>query len=149
MEELIARYGERVRRLMRRLLPGEADREDAVQETWLALLRTPSEAPPGWPYVRRTAYAKAVDRLRRRAFEPLRADPTSRGDGAEPDEVPLNRLPEHERRTLELRFWAGLSIEEIARELKVPEGTVKTWLHRGRRRLRQILESEEGRHGAL
>ena len=36
------------------------------------------------------------------------------------------------------------SVREIAERLQVPEGTVKTWMFRGRRTLRRHLQKEEG-----
>lgn len=35
-------------------------------------------------------------------------------------------------RALVLHDGAGMSIQEVASEMKVPEGTVKSWLSRGR-----------------
>ncbi|MCS7152919.1 MAG: sigma-70 family RNA polymerase sigma factor [Bacteroidia bacterium] len=54
----------------------------------------------------------------------------------------LERLPEHYRRPLELRFWQGLSVEEIAKELRLPLGTVKSQLSRAITILRQRLQAE-------
>jgi RNA polymerase sigma-70 factor (ECF subfamily) len=48
-------------------------------------------------------------------------------------------LPRHERETLELVVWSGLTIAETAAALGVPEGTVKARLHRARRRLPGLL----------
>ena len=47
----------------------------------------------------------------------------------------LALLPERQRLVCELRYLAGRSVEQIARELGVTSGTVKTQLHRARRRL--------------
>jgi RNA polymerase sigma-70 factor (ECF subfamily) len=37
----------------------------------------------------------------------------------------------------------GFSVAEVARELGVPEGTVKSWLSRGRAVLAPLLEVKE------
>jgi RNA polymerase sigma-70 factor (ECF subfamily) len=40
-----------------------------------------------------------------------------------------------------MRFFADQSLAEIASELDVPLGTVKTWLHRGLARMKTALEA--------
>jgi RNA polymerase sigma-70 factor (ECF subfamily) len=58
-------------------------------------------------------------------------------------------LPERYRRVVLMRHVADMSIEEIATELQMPTGTVKTHLFRAREmlrdRLRPVLEMES--HG--
>ncbi|WP_344453928.1 RNA polymerase sigma factor [Actinocorallia aurantiaca] len=51
----------------------------------------------------------------------------------------LARLPRGERDVLLLVAWADLSYEETAQTLGVPLGTVRSRLHRARRRLREAL----------
>lgn len=47
----------------------------------------------------------------------------------------LARLPRHEREVVELCVWSGLDQQAAAATLKVAVGTVKSRLHRARRRL--------------
>lgn len=54
----------------------------------------------------------------------------------------LAALPELERRVLCLFHGEGRSVAELARELALPESTVKSHLHRARRRL---TEAEQRR----
>ncbi len=54
-------------------------------------------------------------------------------------------LEEPYREVVVLRFYAELSLGEIAAQCDRPLGTVKTHLHRGLRRLRRDLEAEESR----
>lgn len=81
------------------------------------------------------------------------------GDGARPDsgtiddEVAGNardeiqrallHLPPDQREVVVLFHQFDWSIAQIAGHMGMPEGTVKSHLHRGRRRLRAVLESSE------
>ena len=49
----------------------------------------------------------------------------------------LKVLSERDRELLELRYEEDLTQAAIARRLGVPEGTVKVWLHRARKKLRR------------
>lgn len=51
----------------------------------------------------------------------------------------LEALPPMQRAALLLRYGEDLSVREIAEALKVPIGTVKAWLFRGREILRKKL----------
>jgi RNA polymerase sigma-70 factor (ECF subfamily) len=52
----------------------------------------------------------------------------------------LSQLPAHERITIELVVWSGLTLAEAADLLHVAEGTVKSRLSRGRARLAVLLD---------
>jgi RNA polymerase sigma-70 factor (ECF subfamily) len=54
----------------------------------------------------------------------------------------LETLPEPMRLAIVLYHVHEATYEEIAQTLDVPIGTVMTWLHRGRKRLRAQLEAE-------
>ena len=55
----------------------------------------------------------------------------------------LQLLPERQREIIILFHQQDWRIAVIARHLDMPEGTVKSHLHRGRRKLRLLLESRE------
>lgn len=56
----------------------------------------------------------------------------------------MNRMSPAYRQLIELRFFREFSYEEIAAELKLPLGTVKTRIHRAREQLcRFIVESSD------
>lgn len=90
------------------------------------------------------------DKIRRRAVESPRSVPP-------PDEshlvlaAALRSLPDSQMRALVLHDGAGLSVREVAFEMKVPEGTVKSWLSRGRataaERLSNSWAAEGDEHG--
>lgn len=56
----------------------------------------------------------------------------------------LMRLPDTQRAAMLLYYYEELPVAEVARALRAPEGTVKTWLYRGREQLRRWLEEELG-----
>ena len=53
----------------------------------------------------------------------------------------LRGLEEPYRETVALRYFAGLTVPEIAEACDRPQGTVKTHLHRGLLRLRERLDA--------
>jgi RNA polymerase sigma-70 factor (ECF subfamily) len=55
----------------------------------------------------------------------------------------LAKLPHKFREVIVLKFYSGLTQEEIARVLKVPDGTVKSRLHYALGKLRRRLENKE------
>jgi RNA polymerase sigma factor (sigma-70 family) len=54
----------------------------------------------------------------------------------------LEQLDDYDREALLLYAWGELKYDEIAAVLGIPVGTVRSRLHRARRRLRQALEAE-------
>jgi RNA polymerase sigma-70 factor (ECF subfamily) len=54
----------------------------------------------------------------------------------------LDRLPYNYRAPLVLRYYNELSYKEIAEVLSLPEGTVKTRIHRGKMALKEALEKD-------
>jgi len=98
--------------------------------------------PLAW--ARRVLHNLAVSRWRRhKVTRAVPAAPTrdvAGPDGARIDLVnALRRLPDDQRRALILHDVEGLSVAEVAREVGSPEGTVRSWLSRGRTALARDL----------
>jgi RNA polymerase sigma-70 factor, ECF subfamily len=99
--------------------------------------------------VRRVALnlaAMAARRLRRRAAALLRLGPPAMVPELSSELLDLHKalraLPLGQRQVIVLHHLVGLPVEEVARELGVPTGTVKSRLARGRRALAQVLETD-------
>lgn len=122
--------------------------EETVQEAFLRVWRFRGALPEGdairpWLYrvVVNTAISVRRHEQKRPEREPLAAPPA---DPADPDDTiaiadALNRLPEHLRIAVVLRYWVGLSEKEIAAAISRRPGTVKSRLHEARTRLSQDL----------
>lgn len=55
----------------------------------------------------------------------------------------IRQLEEPGRSVLVLRFIENLTLDEISHALRMPLGSVKSHIHRGRNRLKEILAEEE------
>ncbi|SCG80737.1 RNA polymerase sigma-70 factor, ECF subfamily [Micromonospora echinaurantiaca] len=130
--------------------PGQA--QDLVQEAFCrAFARWDRLAgyddPLAW--IRRVAWNLAHSRWRRlrtaQAF--LHRQREVHVAGPNPDRVALDAalalLPPRQRRAVVLHYLADLSVAEIAAQERVAEGTVKSWLHRGRAALAASLRDTE------
>ncbi len=169
-ERLIATHVAKVRRFARAFAPSDADADDLAQEALIKVYRSIGSyrleaAFSTWLYaVVRNAFLDVRksragrDRAREEALEPGAAAPDE-GQAAPPDEL-MSRAQERQRlwtaiagisaefRTAVVLFDVeGLSYEEIAAIEKVPLGTVKSRLKRGRDQLRRALGVLEPRTG--
>ena len=54
----------------------------------------------------------------------------------------IQSLPEKHRETIYLFYYAGQSIAEIAKTLRIPQGTVKSRLNAAKKMLRKLLKEE-------
>jgi RNA polymerase sigma factor (sigma-70 family) len=82
----------------------------------------------------------------RRAEQPVREESGATGGDARTSGLRLDilaalrQLPREEAHAVALFYLTGLPISEIARRSGRPEGTIKRWLHLGRRRLARTME---------
>jgi RNA polymerase sigma factor (sigma-70 family) len=152
-EVLLWRHGGMVLSLCRRLLRSEQDVEDAFQAVFLALVRKAAsivrrESLAGWLY--RVAYRVALEARGNVARQPA-GKPGCEPSVAPSDELiwrdlapvldeELHRLPEKHRLAVVLCYLEGRTVDEAARALGCPRGTVGTWLARARERLREQLQ---------
>lgn len=156
---LVERYQNRVFRLVASILGpySDADAEEVCQEVFLRIYRkidqfTGEAAFGTWLY--RIAYNLALDRRRKARFRLPHVSMEDVGDLAGPanplddllsrerrDQIAaaMERLPDLYRSALYMHYWTELSVEEIAAMLGVPEGTVKSYLFRARRLLKNVL----------
>jgi RNA polymerase sigma-70 factor (ECF subfamily) len=126
-----------------------AEAQDIVQDAFCRAYQRWSRVgrydnPVAW--VRRVAWNLATSRLRRRrvALNLLRRTRVETVPGPDPDRVALTRalatLPEPQRKAVVLHYLAHLTVAEIAHQENVAEGTVKSWLSRGRTLLASQLK---------
>lgn len=124
-----------------------ADREDAVQEclrkAWEKRHRLREERYLQTWVIR--ILLNECHTIQRRMARTLPAEDVPavyRDDAAFPLKEALLRLEERYRVPILLHYLEGYSVAEVAAILRVPQGTVKTWLRRGREALRTILNEE-------
>ena len=130
------------------LLRREADREDAVSEAIAkALVKLPGlrhpEAFESWMI--RILINECYNTIRRNKRE-IAVDEVPDVYFAPEDSRELYRafqgLEEKYRLPMVLHYVEGYNVDEVARMLRRPEGTIKSQLMRGRKMLRQALDGE-------
>jgi RNA polymerase sigma-70 factor, ECF subfamily len=164
IEVLIRRYQNYVYRLCFLVMRNEQDAEDMTQETFIRAFRalprfemrqgTSFEA---WLY--RIAVNACRSRMRRKWYQVLPWPEPAPQIGGEPEEQPerlcllgeqreeilaaVDSLGDKHRLVVILRYYAGLSNEEIAQALGIPSGTVRSRLHIARQRLKELLSEHK------
>ncbi|MEG0743053.1 MAG: RNA polymerase sigma factor [Clostridia bacterium] len=150
-EERIVGMVDTLYRVSTTLLPQLCDREDAVQgaieKAWQKQGKLRDDcAFQAW--VIRILINECYTLLRRRKREVLSDTLPERetAEDANPDLYELfTSLAEKYRLPMVLYYVEGYSVEETARMLELPQGTLKSRLHRGRLLLKDTLDMEEVR----
>lgn len=179
-EAVVRAWSPGLLRAARTYVGTEASAQEAVQETWLAVLAG-LDRFEGRSRLRTWVYGILANVARRRGVQEHRSLPLSalagdgpvvdpsrfRGPGEEwaghwrDEAIPerfgpeasllgaelremllaaLETLPERQRQVVVLRDVEGFSTPEVAQVLGLSEGNVRVLLHRGRMRLREMLE---------
>ncbi len=164
--ELFDRYGAVAHGLARRILRQAFMAEEAVQEAFLGLWRNPD----GYRHDRGSVRAWLLSSVHHRAVDAVRREEAERrkSQGAETaveieediaaavvDEAAaaqartavrsrLAEIPQEQRRVLEMMYFDAKTQSQIAQELGIPLGTVKSRTLLGMRRLKQMLGEVSG-----
>jgi len=173
---LVARYQQPMLRLARSMVSSYAVAEEAVQDTWMGVVRGVDRFEgrstfKTWLFrilVNRTRSAGSSEPSEARletlhVVDPARfdaqgqwADPLDRWTAESDDRLDaaawmpvlkaaLDHLPSRQRQVVLLCDVEGLSNEEACAVLGVSPGNQRVLLHRGRSRLREVLEAEMGK----
>jgi len=165
-EEIIVRYQGQLINFVGRLLNDRITAEDIVQETFLRVYRNKhryKEIARFSTWIYTIAGNLARTELRRRKIRNFFSI-SQRGEGEKDYEIPdtdidverqvegtlmqevilkeITKLPVYFREVIILRDLQDLSYEEISQILKVPLGTVKSRVNRGRNQIQKNLKGK-------
>lgn len=154
----IDRYGDLIWSIARRFIANQHEAEDAVQEIFIEIWsnagRFDRKKGSEVTFVSMIARRRLIDRLRKHSRRPATESyedheihmAADSGPGletqAEVTQVArlLDDMRPEQRDVLELSIFMGYSHGDIAERLRMPLGTVKTYLRRGLIAIRQILD---------
>lgn len=155
LAEAYRRHAGSVFGLAKRLLTDQAKAEEVVQEVFVRLWNQPDRFDPARGSLRSfllaQAHSRAVDVLRADSSRRRREERDARraADGgydvdrevwdmalAEQVRSAMSKLQDNERAAVELAYFGGRTYREVADELGEAEGTVKSRIRSGLRRLR-------------
>jgi RNA polymerase sigma-70 factor (ECF subfamily) len=158
-QQLVDQYKDLVFGLIARTTTDRGRIEDLAQDVFLRIHR-------GLPYFRGEArlstwiyriVANVCVRNRSELTSSVSLDDERIGDAAKPSapdrqftdfelrerlNKAIERLPDSQRLLIAAHYLQGVQYEDLAEAFGIPLGTVKTHLHRAKRQLRRLLETE-------
>ncbi len=160
--DIVNLYSGRVYNLALRMLGNREDTEEATQDVFIRVFRS-MESFRGdsnlSTWIWRITTNLCITRSKKKKADAVSMDkagidpPDGRINGIPRQEKSLydrelsdlinkyiSRLPETEAATITLFYMEGLSYSEISNVLQLPVGTVSVALHRGRKRLGELLK---------
>lgn len=160
IDDCLARYGDLVWSIARRLSRNSADAEDATQEIFLEIWKNAAKYNPDLSseatFITMIARRRLIDRHRKQQRRPETVTMDENIDQPFDELVDSVELKEEvirakkcmellrpdEKNVLELSIFHQLSQSKISEMLKIPLGTVKTHARRGLNRLRELLKPD-------
>ena len=132
-----------------RYLDQQIDAWDAVQETWISVIKGLNKLQNPSLFVSwlfRILTNECIDRLRKKQQEvrllkqaDIKLESSEISNENESLSQAIQGLSDEHKTLIMLRFGQGLQVGQIAAMLNIAEGTVKSRLHRALARLREIL----------
>jgi RNA polymerase sigma-70 factor (ECF subfamily) len=155
--ELVQRHRDRMWAVALRTLGDQEEAADALQDAFLSAYRAAGRfrgdaAVTTW--LHRIVVNACLDRVRRRSIRPVvpmgddatldsvapkNTDPTSAHELSLDVSQALQRIPFEQRAALVLVDMMGYAVDDAAKVLEVPPGTIKSRCARGRARLAPLL----------
>ncbi|MDQ6781601.1 MAG: sigma-70 family RNA polymerase sigma factor [Candidatus Eremiobacteraeota bacterium] len=165
LEELYDRYGKVAYSLAYRIVGDRGAAEDLVQEAYLSVWRRAASYHPEKGSARNwllsIVHHRSIDRLRHVASSGALIPYDELPENSEQSGAPgiwqqawsnvqgdivrkaLERLPQEQKKSIELAYFSGYTQAEIASLMGVPLGTVKGRMRIGLQKLRSMLEGLE------
>lgn len=155
LESAFDLYGGAVKSIAMRVLRNETLAEDTVQDVFVALWQAPEKYDPARGTLRTflltLAHRRAVDSVRSEQARFNREEKVPEDVSASIDDEVWSRtvsesvrqaveeLGEGERDAIKLAYFGGLTYIEVAEKLGLPEGTVKSRIRSGMKKLSLAL----------
>lgn len=162
-DELYRRYSPSAYGLAYRITGQQVLAQDVVHDAYMALWRAPEAFDPARGAFRTfflsLVHHRAVDTVRREErirarqerasnLEPVAVEDPSEGviDAADLADrrveirAALDTLPPEQRQVLEMAYFGGMTQVQIAEDIEIPVGTVKTRTLAAMRKLRRVLD---------
>jgi RNA polymerase sigma factor (sigma-70 family) len=161
LNEVYEQYSSFVYGLALRVIGDPRAAEDIAQDVFLFVWERPEAFDPARGSLRTwlgtLAHRRAVDYVRR---EEARRRRTQREAGRQAAAIPdvaematalvaaervraaLDVLPDEQRRAIQLAYFGGRTYRQVAEQLGIPEGTAKSRLRLGLRRVAAALEAD-------
>jgi RNA polymerase sigma factor (sigma-70 family) len=160
LAEVYDQYASFVYGLAARVVGDPKAAEDVSQDVFVGLWERPEAFDPGRGSLRTwlatLAHRRAVDYVRREEARRRRAEGEAARAVNPPDveelatalvsaervRAALDALPGEQRRAIQLAYFSGKTYRQVAEVLGIPEGTAKSRLRLGLRRIAAALEAE-------
>ena len=164
LSETYDQLGSYVFGLAARVIGDRRAAEDVTQEVFLSLWERPEVFDPERgrlrTFVGTLAHRRAIDLVRREEARRRRNARDAAGVLPIPDvdelaiaivtaehvRAEVERLPAEQRVAIELAYFAGRTYREVANELGIPEGTAKSRMRLGLRRIADALAAKGMEH---
>jgi RNA polymerase sigma-70 factor (ECF subfamily) len=162
IELLVRKHSDRLYHIILRLVQSPAAAEDLLQDTWMLVMRNLHKFDTAYPltpwltqiavnacrsYWRRERLrnllksAKVGERIGRSQAEPA-SDVPRDVEIKKLAQAALQSLSPLLREIVVLKFYSGLTYEEIAEALKIPAGTAKSRLNFALIKMRDVIQEE-------
>lgn len=159
LEELYDQFGAFVYGLAARVIGDRTAAEDITQEVFVTIWQRADQFDPDRgrlrTYLGTLAHRRAVDWVRREEAKRRRAEREAGYARSVPDvdemamaivaaervRAAVDQLPPDQREAIKLAYFGGRTYRQVAQELGIPEGTAKSRLRLGLRRIADVLEA--------